>query len=173
ALPARSGGIEVGLIAEPGHLDAELLRGPDDQGAGRHRDLLAVDRERHEILCGHAHSRTSEIEYPPPPVTATSSVSGAPGSAPASRAVAACSPGLSLNGQRPRRTCSSYSSMKYLREEWMGETAPSASAQNALNRMLSPTSCMSGMSSIRPKPFSIRFRTLVIHHVPSRHGVHL
>ena len=54
----------------------------------------------------------------------------------------------------------------------MGETAPSASAQKDLNNMFWPTSFIRSMSSIRPWPCSIRRSTRVIHHVPSRHGVH-
>ena len=50
---------------------------------------------------------------------------------------------------------------------------PSASAQNARNRMFVPMSCISGRSSRRPEPSSSRSSTRVAHQVPSRHGVHL
>ena len=59
-------------------------------------------------------------------------------------------------GHRPSRTCSSYSSRKYLIEESIGETAPSASAQNDLNSMFWPTSCRSGRCPpSRPGPRSM------------------
>src|SRR5205085_3428221 len=89
-------------------------------------------------------------------------------------ATSAATPGPTpVNGQRPSRTCASYSSLKYLSEEAIGETAPSARAQNALKRMLSPMFERSGISSSRPYPDSMRSRTRVAHHVPSRQGVHL
>ena len=59
ALSARPGGFQVGVVAEPGDLDAQLLGGPDEQRPLADGDLLRVDAEGGEL---RAHSSTSEME---------------------------------------------------------------------------------------------------------------
>ncbi len=49
ALPARAGRVEQRMVAEPRDLDAELLGGADDQGPLGHRELDAVDGQRHQV----------------------------------------------------------------------------------------------------------------------------
>src|SRR5439155_1237687 len=88
----------------------------------RNGHLGAVDRERDEPVAV-AHPSTSP--------SASSCAGGA-----ATAAAAVSSPG-STNGQRPNRTCSSYSSRKYLTEESIGDTVPSASAPNAVSALRS------------------------------------
>src|SRR4051794_28892577 len=127
-LPARPHRLQERVVAEPWDLDADLLGRPDDQGALGHRHLLAVDRQRDELV-GH-EAGTSSMSKGPVAVNVTAADSGGsvrPGPTP-------------VTGQRPSRTCASYSSRKYLSVLAIGLTAPSASAQNALNSMLSPTS---------------------------------
>lgn len=48
-LPAGADRVKKGVLAEPRNLNAEHLRGSDDQGALRHRNLKAVNGERHQL----------------------------------------------------------------------------------------------------------------------------
>jgi hypothetical protein len=57
ALATRTDGVEQRVVAEAWDDDAELLGGPDDQGALGDRDLLAVDRQRDGVLLlAHRHT---------------------------------------------------------------------------------------------------------------------
>jgi hypothetical protein len=62
ALPAGGHLVEQRVVAEPGDVDADLLGGPDDQGALGHLDLDAVDGRLDQVgggaavqLCGDCH----------------------------------------------------------------------------------------------------------------------
>src|SRR4029453_15009905 len=121
---------------------------PDDQGPLGDGHLHPVHGQRDELLLGlrRAHVSTSLR-----PASSTPPVAASP------ERVSVSPPGPTPgNGHRPSPRCASYSSRKYFRLDWIGLTAPSASAQKALNRMFSPSSSRRGRSSDRPYPCSMR-----------------
>src|SRR6185436_35421 len=129
ALAARADRIQERVVAEPGDLDPEVLRGPDDQRPLRDDDLRPVHRERDGL---GLRPRAAHV---------SASVSPASVAIASPEPVAVSPPGPTpVNGQRRSAMWASYSSRKYLRLDSIGLTAPSASAQNALYRMFPPSS---------------------------------
>ena len=124
ALAARTDRVEQRVVAEARDLDADLLGGPDHQGALGHGDLDVVDRQRDRLDRRVVGRRRSAVGL---------SMRSCRRSSRANRRGLASG----SNGQPPCVRCSRYSSRKYWIDDVIGDVAPSPSAQNERPRMLS------------------------------------